>query len=129
MSGKTNYFKIGDVSKKARVSIHTIRYYEKLGLLAGPARSQGGFRLYGEDTIQRLLFIQKAKEFGLTLEEIEKITCCGDKGLGPCCEMTVKLFNGKIKELEGKVKELNQTKKKIRGLVSGWAGKRKGNKK
>lgn len=124
MNNKTNYFKIGEVARKTRVSIHTIRYYEKLGLLTGPIRSQGGFRLYGEDTIQRLLFIQKAKDFGLTLEEIKKITCCGDKGLTPCCDMTVKLFNGKIKELEGKIKELNQTKKKIRGLVSGWAGKK-----
>ncbi len=126
MKDGTNYFKIGAVARKAKTSIHTIRYYEKLGLLAGPARSQGGFRLYGEETVQRLLFIQKAKEFGLTLEEIEKITCCGEKGLGPCCDMTVKLFNGKIRELEGRVRELNRTKKKIRGLVSGWAGKKKG---
>ncbi len=70
MDQNTTYFKIGDVAKRARVTIHTIRYYEKRGLLAGPARSRGGFRLYGDDTIQRLQFIQMAKGFGLTLEEI-----------------------------------------------------------
>ena len=116
--------KIGDVAQKAGVSVHTVRYYEKEGLLEGPLRSTGGFRLYGQATVERLLFIQKAKEFGLTLEEIKQITHCGDKGLGPCCDLTVKLFNEKIKELEAKVKELNETKRKIKGLVAGWAKKK-----
>jgi len=116
--------KIGDVAKQAGVSVHTLRYYEKEGLLDGPLRSSGGFRLYGPGTVERLRFIQKAKAFGLTLEEIKKITHCGDQGLGPCCDLTVKLFNGKIKELESKVKELNQTKRKIRSLIAGWAKKK-----
>jgi DNA-binding transcriptional MerR regulator len=126
MKNETKQFQIGEVARRAKTSIHTIRYYEKLGLMEKPLRTGGGFRLYGENTVQRLLFIQKSKDFGLTLEEIKKITCCGEKGLGPCCDMTVKLFNRKVKELEGKVKELNRTKRKVRGLLSGWAGKRKG---
>jgi DNA-binding transcriptional MerR regulator len=127
ISFQSKLLKIGEVARRAKTSIHAIRYYEKMGLLAGPLRTSGGFRLYGEDTVQRLLFIQKAKEFGLTLGEIEKITCCGEKGLGPCCDMTVKLFNRKIHEFEAKVLELNRTKRKIKGLLSGWAkgGKRK----
>lgn len=115
--------KIGDVAKKAGVSVHTIRYYEKEGLLDGPLRTAGGFRLYGQGTVERLLFIQKAKEFGLTLDEIKQITHCGDQGLGPCCDLTVKIFNRKIEELEAKVKELNETKRKIKSLISGWAQK------
>jgi len=121
MKSEMGQVKIGVVAKRSKLSIHAIRYYEKLGLLDGPARTGGGFRLYGEDTVQRLAFIQKAKDFGLTLEEIKKITCCGDKGLTPCCDMAVKLFNRKVKELEGKVEALNQTKRRIRGLLSGWA--------
>lgn len=96
-SGKP--FQIGTIAKRSGASIHTIRYYEKEGLLDGPGRTSGGFRVYGPETVERLLFIQKAKDFGLTLEEIKKITCCGDKGLGPCCDLTVKLFNRKAKEL------------------------------
>ena len=129
MKIETKQFQIGEVARRAKASIHTIRYYEKLGLLIRPSRSAGGFRLYGQDTVERLAFIQKAKDFGLTLEEIKKITCCGDKGLGPCCDMTVKLFSHKVKELEGKVKELNRTKRKVRGLLSGWAKESKGKRK
>jgi DNA-binding transcriptional MerR regulator len=116
---------IGEVAKRAKASIHTIRYYEKMGLMSGPARSGGGFRLYGEDAVQRLLFIQKAKDLGLTLEEILQITCCGEKGLEPCCDMTVKLFSRKIEEFEGKIKELQQTKKKLKTVLGGWAGKKR----
>lgn len=117
--------KIGDLSKRAKASIHTIRYYEKEGLLEGPSRSAGGFRLYGPEAIARLLFIQKAKEFGLTLREIKRITCCGDRGLEPCCDMTVKLFNRKAAELEKKIEDLKRTKRKVRGLLSGWAGRKR----
>lgn len=125
MKNMVQKLKIGQIAKRSKASIHTIRYYEKLGLLVGPSRSEGGYRLYGQETVERLLFIQKAKDFGLTLEEIKKITCCGDKGLGPCCDMTVKLFSRKAQELEGKIKELNRTKRKVRGLLSGWVGKKR----
>jgi DNA-binding transcriptional MerR regulator len=117
-------FRIGEVAKRSKTSVHTIRYYEKEGLLKGPGRTPGGFRLYGTETVERLFFIQKAKAFGLTLGEIKRITHCGDKGLGPCCDMTVRLFNRKIDELEAKVHELNRTKRRVRGLVAGWAGKK-----
>src|SRR5208282_2082474 len=87
---------IGQVSKASRVSIHTIRYYEKEGLLKSPIRSEGGFRLYPAEAVDQLAFIQKAQAMGLTLKEIKNIMCCGDKGLGPCCDMTVDLFSKKI---------------------------------
>jgi len=126
---KAVHLGIGALSKKAGLSIHAIRYYEKEGLLAKPSRSEGGFRRYGPDTAERLRFIQKAKEFGLTLGEIKRITHCGDKGLGPCCDMTVKLFTKKERELGEKIQDLHRTKRKVRGLLSGWAGKKKRRKK
>ena len=118
-----NSLTIGKVAAETGLSIHAIRYYEKEGLLEKPTRSEGGFRRYGPETVERLHFIQKAKEFGLTLEEIKRITCCGDKGLGPCCDMAVRLFSRKEKELAGKIRDLHRTQRKVRGLLSGWAGK------
>jgi len=115
--------RIGSVAKRTGLSIHTIRYYEKEGLLEKAPRSSGGFRHYRPETVERLAFIQKAKEFGLTLGEIKRITCCGDMGLGPCCDMAVKLFTKKERELGEKIQDLHRTKRKVRGLLSGWAGK------
>jgi len=74
-------YQIGEVAKKTGSSVHTIRYYEKIGVVKKPIRSRGGFRVYSPDTVERILFIKKAQGFGLTLEEIKKIAVCGDKGL------------------------------------------------
>ncbi|MNI79103.1 Mercuric resistance operon regulatory protein [compost metagenome] len=62
----------GEMAKAAKVNIETLRYYEKHGLLPAPQRSESGYRLYNEETLQRLLFIQNAKRCGFTLKEIKK---------------------------------------------------------
>lgn len=117
------FLQIGQVSKRSGTPIDTIRYYEKEGLLKRPARSEGGFRLYPQEAVDQLVFIQKAQEFGLTLKEIKKIMCCGDKGLEPCCDMTVDLFSRKIKEFEKKIDELQRMKKKLKTVLGGWVEK------
>ncbi|WP_054940456.1 MerR family transcriptional regulator [Paenibacillus ihuae] len=62
----------GEMAKAAKVNIETLRYYEKHGLLPAPQRSESGYRLYNEETLQRLLFIRNAKRCGFTLKEIKK---------------------------------------------------------
>ncbi len=101
MKTKGAFLQIGQVSKQSGMSIDTIRYYEKEGLVSEPSRSEGGFRIYPKEAVDQLRFIRKAHTLGLTLKEIKKITCCGDKGLGPCCDLTVDLFTPKIDEFEG----------------------------
>ena len=106
------------------MSIHAIRWYEKLGLVEKPTRSEGGYRLYPEKAIKKLLFIKKAQEFGLTLREIKRITVCGEKGLNPCCEMTAKILGKKINEFEGKIKELQHMKKRLSFCLSQWINRK-----
>ena len=124
---KTNesILQIGQISKKSGMSIDTIRYYEKQGLLKKPSRSVGGFRTYSQEAVDQLVFIRKAQDLGLTLKEIEKIMCCGDKGLEPCCDLTVDLFTAKIHEFETKIQELQGMKKKLKTVLGGWVGKKK----
>jgi DNA-binding transcriptional MerR regulator len=124
---KTNksIMQIGQVAQKSGMSIDTIRYYEKQGLLKKPSRSSGGFRVYPQEAVDQLVFIQKAQALGLTLKEIKKIMCCGDKGLEPCCDMTVDLFTAKISEFESKINELQGMKKKLKTVLGGWVGKKK----
>jgi DNA-binding transcriptional MerR regulator len=124
---KTNesILRIGQISKKSGMSIDTIRYYEKEGLLKKPSRSLGGFRTYSQETVDQLVFIRKAQELGLTLKEIKKIMCCGDQGLEPCCDLTVDLFTAKISEFENKINELQGMKKKLKTVLGDWVGKKK----
>jgi len=82
---KEKLYKIGQASKKARVTLRTIRYYEELGLIEPVLRTKGGFRLYTEESIERLRFIQGLKllEFPLCkireLFKIREIAQSGDE--------------------------------------------------
>ncbi len=66
----TKSLTIGQVSQAAGIGIETVRFYERQGLLAEPARTRSGYRLYGESAIARLQFIRRAKDLGFTLNEI-----------------------------------------------------------
>jgi len=63
----------GQISERTGVHIETIRYYEKVGLLPPPPRTEGGYRLYGGDHVKRLIFIRRSRELGFTLDEIRKL--------------------------------------------------------
>ena len=54
--------KIGELAKRSGLSAHTIRYYERIGLLSKPPRTEGGHRLYNKEQIKRLVFIRRSRE-------------------------------------------------------------------
>src|SRR5579884_2217193 len=65
--------RIGKVSQATGLSIDTIRFYEKRGLLDRPLRSEGGFRLFDAEDIQRMQFIRRAQQLGFSLAEIREL--------------------------------------------------------
>ena len=113
-------FQIGVVSSQTDFSIDTIRYYEKLGLVEKPVRSEGGFRLYPQEAVEKLRFIKKAQALGLTLKEIKGILQSSEEGLKPCCDLVRKLFTRKIEEFTAKIRELQTTKRGLESLLSEW---------
>lgn len=70
---------IGAVATRVTLSLRTVRHYEDAGLVLPTARTVGGFRLYGEDTITRLLLIKQMKPLGFTLEEMRLLIETRDK--------------------------------------------------
>ncbi|TNY37843.1 MerR family transcriptional regulator [Thermomonospora catenispora] len=67
------HMQIGEVSARTGLSLRTIRHYEEVGLAPPSARSQGGFRLYTEDDVARLLAIRRMKPLGFSLEEMRDL--------------------------------------------------------
>lgn len=65
--------KIGDLAKRAGVTVRTVRYYEELGLLSPTETSAGGFRLYSADDLRKLVFVKRFKELDFPLEEIQQL--------------------------------------------------------
>ncbi|MHA7126126.1 MerR family transcriptional regulator [Janibacter indicus] len=64
---------IGEVATRTGLSHRTIRYYEEMGLLAPSARTEGGFRLYDEAGIERLLLIKPMKPLGFSVEQMRQL--------------------------------------------------------
>jgi MerR family transcriptional regulator, copper efflux regulator len=64
---------IGQVAARTELSITTIRHYDEAGLVTPSARSTGGFRLYTEADVERLLVIRRMKPLGFTLAEMKDL--------------------------------------------------------
>ncbi len=73
-------YTIQDVSEKTGLTAHTLRYYEKEGLLTGVERSQGGFRQYSDEDLERLGLICCLKNTGMSLQEIARFVALTNEG-------------------------------------------------
>ncbi|OPA76855.1 MerR family transcriptional regulator [Paenibacillus selenitireducens] len=75
-----NNYKIEEVSKECGLTKRTIRYYEELGLLFPPERSEGGYRLYSDKHIERLKQITNARDvLGVSLQEIQEFVTMSEE--------------------------------------------------
>ncbi|GGR55448.1 DNA-binding transcriptional MerR regulator [Streptomyces griseostramineus] len=73
------HMQIGEVAARTELSLRTIRHYEETGLVIPSARSQGGFRLYTESDVQRLMVIRRMKPLGFTLEQMRDLLDATDR--------------------------------------------------
>lgn len=67
------HMQIGEVAVRTELSLRTIRHYEEAGLVTPSARSQGGFRLYAEEDVNRFMVIRRMKPLGFTLDEMREL--------------------------------------------------------
>lgn len=65
--------RIGEVTERTSLSLRTLRHWEDAGLVAPSARTEGNFRLYTEEDLERLLLIRRMKPLGYTLEEMREL--------------------------------------------------------
>lgn len=73
------HMQIGEVAARTELSLRTIRHYEETGLVIPSARSQGGFRLYTESDVARLMVIRRMKPLGFTLDEMRELLAATDR--------------------------------------------------
>ena len=69
---------IGEVAQRAGLSLRTVRYYEEMGLLTPEDRTEGGFRLYTEEHVERLALIKQMKPLGFKVQEIRDVLRAGE---------------------------------------------------
>lgn len=91
--------RIGQVARAAGVTVQTVRYYERAGLLPRPPRTPSGYRIYSPEATARLRFIKQAQAVGFSLEEIREILRLKYNGHSPCECVRGKLEE-KLKQVE-----------------------------
>jgi len=92
---------IGKIAAQAGIGIDAIRFYERIGLLPSPTRSEGGFRLYSSDDLSTLQFIRSLQTLGFSLNEIREFLCLRTNGLRVCSEVRKKLDH-KLRDIHTK---------------------------
>jgi len=102
----TRGFTRGELARRTGVNPETIRYFERIGMLPAPPRTEGGHRIYDERHVRTLGFIRSARNLGFTPEEVRAILELGGPGRAPCAE---------VRDIAAH--HLEQVRAKIAGLV------------
>jgi MerR family transcriptional regulator, copper efflux regulator len=109
----------GELAQAAGVSTDTLRHYERLGILKKPPRTDGGYRAYPPDALDRVNLIRNALASGFTLRELETILRVRDGGGAPC-QQVAELAREKVCQLEIQIAELTLLRDSLKTTVREW---------
>ena len=110
----TTAFRIGELAEATELTPDTLRYYERLGLLATPQRSAGGFRLFGHDAVERVRFVKQAQALGLALDEIRQLVDANaTRGAAQCREVQP-VLRARLAELDARLTELRGLRRTLK---------------
>jgi len=113
---------IGEVAKAAEIGVETVRFYEREGLIAEPARKRSGYRQYPPETVRRLRFIRRAKELGFTLAEIGELLELRVDPTKTCADVRT-LARTKMADIEAKMLDLARIQAALAELARTCRGK------
>jgi len=106
---------IGELANLLALNPKTIRYYEQIGLLPKPQRSETGYRLYKPKDKERLGFIKSAQQTGLSLGEIKEILNLRDNGKAPC-QYVAERIKQRLAHIDQEITDLKKLKNELSEL-------------
>jgi len=112
---------IGKLSSRTGVNIETIRYFEKVGLISPPPRTEGGHRIYDQEHLRVLGFIRRARELGFTPQEVRGILHLG----GPadaCCDEVREICAKHLQTVRSKMADLARLERLLSSTINRCSG-------
>jgi DNA-binding transcriptional MerR regulator len=109
-------FSIGELSRRTAVKVPTIRYYEQIGLLPAPPRTEGQQRRYDKHAVARLAFVRHARELGFDLEAIRTLLSLQDNPDHSCAQAD-EIAKAHLIEVERRIAKLTALKSELRRMV------------
>jgi DNA-binding transcriptional MerR regulator len=113
------WLRSGELAKSAGVSTDTLRHYERLGILAKPRRSDGNYRMYPPDSVNRVRLVRQALTIGFSLRELAKILKVRDQGGAPCKQVRA-IAEEKLAHVERELTDLAAFRDQLRALLTSW---------
>ncbi|GBD32568.1 Mercuric resistance operon regulatory protein [bacterium HR33] len=104
--------RIGELARLAGLRTHTIRFYERAGLLKPPRRTSSGYRDYDTEALKDLSFIARAQASGLKLRDVREIMAVSASGRPPCQQVRSRLL-ARLSEVERKLTELDELRRNL----------------
>ena len=118
---KLDKFPIGKLSTLSEVNIETIRYYERIGLLARPQRTQSGRRIFNHEDLRVLVFIRRSRELGFSLEEIRALLrLAGPKA---SCRQVRDITLPRLADIRAKLRDLQKMEQILALTLARCSGK------
>ena len=115
MINKKGRLSIGDLAKATGAKVVTIRYYEQIGLLPAPSRTEGNYRAYDQAHMRQLRFIRRCRDLGFTLEQVRDLLGLSSQETQACAEVD-RITAEHLMEIEEKILDLKRLAKELRRL-------------
>ena len=107
---------IGEAARASGVSAKMIRYYEETGLIPAAARTDSGYRAYTPADVHRLQFVRRARDLGLTLDQVRELLRLADER-GRSCDAVDRVAREHLGEVERKIADLEALRRELQGLI------------
>ncbi len=121
-SSRAENLPIGELSKQSGVNIETIRYYERVKMLAPPPRTASGRRVYDSTGLRILVFIRRARELGFSLDEIRALLRLGGPEKASCREVR-EIAAHHLDDIRAKLSDLRKLERLLAKTVARCSGK------
>lgn len=108
--------RIGQFADRIGVNPKTVRYYESIGLLPPAPRTTGGYRDYDAADIDRVAFIRRAQQLGLSLDEIREILDLRERGQRPC-GYVLDVAHTRLVELDRRIADMQHARSELHDLL------------
>jgi DNA-binding transcriptional MerR regulator len=114
---------IGTLSRRTGTKVQTIRYYEQIGLMREPGRSEGGQRRYHEADLDRLAFIRHARQLGFALDAIRELLAMADEPQRSCADAD-SIARRQLVQVEQRILRLEALRTELERMIAQCYGER-----
>lgn len=112
----------GELARRTGVNAETIRYFERIGMIPAPGRTEGGHRIYDERHVRTLGFVRSARSLGFTPEEVRAILELGGPGRAPCAEVR-DIAAHHLEQVRAKIADLLEFERLLTSTIEHCSGR------